>query len=62
VHKNLILVFTQERLHLLANAVADDINHRLLALNEAHKIGDNQRGVIIQDAIERLGRANPSLK
>ncbi|CDO34972.1 DEAD/DEAH box helicase [Novosphingobium sp. KN65.2] len=58
----LILVFTQERLHLLANLVGDDIAIDLLIVDEAHKIGDNQRGVILQDAIERIGRANPALK
>lgn len=58
----LILVFTQERLHLLANALADSIAFDLLIVDEAHKIGDNQRGVILQDAIERASRSNSSLK
>jgi superfamily II DNA/RNA helicase len=58
----LILVFTQERLHLLANILSDEIAIDLLIVDEAHKIGDNQRGVILQDAIERAGRANPALK
>lgn len=60
--KKLILVFTQERLHLLANALGDAVNVGLLVVDEAHKIGDNQRGVILQDAIERLERANGGLK
>ena len=58
----LILVFTQERLHLLANIVGDAIAIDLLIVDEAHKIGDNQRGVILQDAIERISRTNPALK
>lgn len=58
----LILIFTQERLHLLANILSDSIMIDLLIVDEAHKIGDNQRGVILQDAIERAGRANPELK
>ena len=57
-----ILVFTQERLHLLANALGDALSIDLLIVDEAHKIGDNQRGVILQDAIERATRANPKLK
>jgi len=57
----LIFVFTQERLHLLANVLGDAIAIDLLIVDEAHKVGDNQRGVILQDAIERVGRANPSL-
>ncbi|WP_420381388.1 DEAD/DEAH box helicase [Novosphingobium sp.] len=60
--KKLILVFTQERLHLLANALGKDIRVDLLIVDEAHKIGDNQRGVILQDAIERLERSNDDLK
>lgn len=57
-----ILVFTQERLHLLANVLGDELSVDLLIVDEAHKIGDNQRGVILQDAIERATRANPKLK
>lgn len=57
-----ILVFTQERLHLLANALSDAFLIDLLIVDEAHKIGDNQRGVILQDAIERATRVNPKLK
>ena len=60
--KKLILVFTQERLHLLANVLGKDVNVDLLIVDEAHKIGDNQRGVILQDAIERVERANSALK
>ncbi|MFO6224722.1 DEAD/DEAH box helicase, partial [Pseudomonas aeruginosa] len=58
----MILVFTQERLHLLANVLGDMFLIDLLIVDEAHKIGDNQRGVILQDAIERATRANPKLK
>lgn len=57
-----ILVFTQERLHLLANVLGDVFSIDLLIVDEAHKIGDSQRGVILQDAIERVTRANPRLK
>lgn len=58
----LILVFTQERLHLLANVLGDAVGIDLLIVDEAQKIGDKQRGVILQDAIERCSRANPGLK
>ena len=57
-----ILVFTQERLHLLANILNDAIAIDLLIVDEAHKIGDNQRGVVLQDAIEHVSRANSALK
>ncbi|HEY7811398.1 MAG TPA: DEAD/DEAH box helicase [Allosphingosinicella sp.] len=58
----LILVLTQERLHLLANILADAVSVDLLIVDEAHKIGDHQRGVILQEAIERVSRSNPDLK
>jgi replicative superfamily II helicase len=57
-----ILVLTQARLHLLANAIGGAFKVDLLVVDEAHKIGDNQRGVILQDAIERVSRSNPALK
>ncbi len=57
-----ILVFTQERMHLLANVLGNELSIDLLIVDEAHKIGDNQRGVILQDAIERATRGNPKLK
>lgn len=58
----LVLVFTQERLHLLANVLGADFSIDLLIVDEAHKIGDHQRGVILQDAIERVSRANSQVK
>lgn len=60
--KSIIFVFTQERLHLLANALEEFFAVDLLVVDEAHKIGDNQRGVVLQDAVERLSRTNPNLK
>ncbi|WDR00857.1 DEAD/DEAH box helicase [Devosia sp. J2-20] len=57
-----IFVFTQERLHLLANLLSDKFNVDVLIVDEAHKIGDNQRGVILQDAIERTSRSSPELR
>ena len=57
-----ILVLTQERLHLFANVLGNSFSTDLLIVDEAHKIGDNQRGVILQDAIERATRANSKVK
>ena len=60
--KKAVFVFTQERLHLLANLLGENLTVDLLIVDEAHKIGDNQRGVILQDAVERVSRANPAMK
>ncbi|MGR7995085.1 DEAD/DEAH box helicase [Xanthobacter sp. ZOL 2024] len=57
----LILVLTQERMHLLANVLGGEFSVDLMIVDEAHKIGDGGRGVILQDAIERASRLNPKM-
>ncbi|MCJ2116624.1 DEAD/DEAH box helicase [Methylobacterium sp. J-001] len=58
----LILVFTQERFHLFANTLHDQVKIDLLIVDEAHKIGDVRRGVVLQDAVERALRASPAVR
>lgn len=60
--KKAVYVLTQERLHLLANLLGENFSVDLLIVDEAHKIGDSQRGVILQDAIERVSRQNLNMK
>ncbi|WP_126976679.1 DEAD/DEAH box helicase [Frigidibacter oleivorans] len=60
--KKAVFVFTQERLHLLTNLLGENLRVDLLVVDEAHKIGDNQRGVILQDAVERVSRLNAAMK
>ncbi|MEJ6849852.1 DEAD/DEAH box helicase [Sinorhizobium fredii] len=60
--KKCVFVFTQERLHLLANLLQERVDIDLVVVDEAHKIGDPQRGVILQDAIERLLRSSPNMR
>jgi len=57
-----IYVLTQERIHLLVNELGDEANFDLLVVDEAQKISDNRRGVILQDAIDRVVRINPEIK
>lgn len=57
-----IFVFTQERLHLLTNILQDDFVVDLMVVDEAHKIGDVQRGVVLQDAVERVHNINPDIR
>lgn len=61
-HRRAIFVFTQERLHLFANSIASGPVVDLLIVDEAHKVGDKLRGVVLQDAVERLTRVNGSIK
>jgi superfamily II DNA/RNA helicase len=56
-----VLVFTQERLHILLSSHSD-LDVRALIVDEAHKVGDRQRGVLLQDVIERLGEMNKELR
>lgn len=57
-----VFVFTQERLHILLSARPAGLSVRTLIVDEAHKVGDRQRGVLLQDVIERLEAANPDLR
>ncbi len=56
-----VFVFTQERLHILLSSHPDLAVHTLV-VDEAHKVGDRQRGVLLQDVIERLGQVNAKLR
>lgn len=53
-----ILVFTQERLQVFLNAAGTTPIFDIVIVDEAHKISDGTRGVILQDAIERLAVEN----
>ena len=58
--KPTILVFTQERLHLFMNGQDADTKIDVTIIDEAQKISDGSRGVILQDAVERILRTNSS--
>ena len=49
-----LLVFTQERLHLFLNAFETPPPIEVTIVDEAQKLSDGVRGVILQDAIERV--------
>ena len=56
-----VFVFTQERLHWFLygnNSTRID----LLIVDEAHKIEDGNRGILLQQKIEDVVKANPSVK
>lgn len=56
-----VLVLTQERFHLLQSA-RPELKVDLLVVDEAHKLGDKQRGVLLQQVIDRSVSANPSVR
>lgn len=55
-----ILVFTQERLHGFLNSMQNLPNVDVMLVDEVQKIGDGLRGVILQDAVERVVRSSPN--
>lgn len=57
-----IAVFTQERLHIFLNAGQEPHPFDIAIMDEAQKLSDERRGVILQDAIERVIRANSNCK
>ena len=57
-----VLVFTQERLHYFLRHLGNAIPLHAIIVDEAHKIGDRHRGVLLQDVIEQASRLNPAAK
>jgi hypothetical protein len=55
-------VFTQERLHLFLSTFSTPPHIDFIIVDEAHKVGDGQRGVLLQDVLERVTSTNPALK
>lgn len=53
-----VAVFTQERLHIFMNTSKRPHSFDIAIVDEAQKLSDERRGVILQDAIERVVRAN----
>jgi hypothetical protein len=57
----IVLVLTQERLlDAMANNLLDNVD--VLVVDEAQKISDPKRGVLIEDAVEELVEKNPCMK
>ncbi|WP_423409013.1 DEAD/DEAH box helicase [Heyndrickxia sp. MSNUG] len=56
-----IFIFTQERLQWLLTE-EKDLTVNMLIVDEAQKIGDGSRGVLLQQVIEDVGRKNPKGK
>ncbi len=54
-----VFVFTQERFHILLGERSTNLHVDLLVVDEAQKIGDDYRGVLLQQAIETTVHRNP---
>ncbi len=63
LQKSNIFVFTQERLHwFLINNSETPIKIDLLIIDEAHKIEDGNRGILLQQKLEELVAENDNIK
>ncbi len=57
-----IYVLTQERAQLLLSAMKLNDEVELVIVDEAQAIGDDSRGMILQDVVEKIREANPSAR
>ncbi|HEX6860510.1 MAG TPA: DEAD/DEAH box helicase [Caulobacteraceae bacterium] len=55
-------IFTQERLHLFMTHHPDEAIFDALVVDEAHKVGDGHRGVLLQEVIERAASDNANIQ
>lgn len=60
-NKSNVFVFTQERLHWFLIGNSSALTH-LLIIDEAHKIEDGNRGILLQQKLEEIVQRNPLLK
>lgn len=56
-----VFVLTQERMLLLLSR-HPGITFSALIVDEAHKLGDRQRGILLQEVIDRVRESSPSAK
>lgn len=60
--KRNILVFTQERLHLFLNGTNHSQKVDVLIVDEAHKVEDESRGILLEQVIDQSVRRNSQIK
>ena len=53
-----VFVFTQERLHYHIQLFGPE-GIDAIVVDEAHKVGDSHRGILLQDVVEQVAAANP---
>jgi hypothetical protein len=61
LNKRTLFVLTQERLHVLLNRFPKLVLHSII-VDEAQKVGDNTRGILLQQAVAKCLNRNPRLK
>lgn len=57
-----VFVFTQERFQVLLSELHEEVDIDLLIIDEAQKVGDSYRGVLLQQVIETVTSGNENAK
>lgn len=57
-----IFVLTQERLSALLSTSSDNLTFDIVVVDEAQNIGDDARGMILQDCLERISQTSTKTK
>lgn len=60
--KRCIFILTQERLNQLCSNVKNNLNMNLIVIDEAQKIADGSRGILLQYSIDRVKEIWPQIK
>lgn len=60
--KNYLFIFTQERLQILLSSMPEPPGIDIIIVDEAHKIADSQRGVLLQHVLEDVFEHNQNSK
>ncbi|WP_073563277.1 DEAD/DEAH box helicase [Archangium sp. Cb G35] len=60
--KSNLFIFTQERLHWLLNEAPSAFKPHLIIIDEAQKIGDGARGILLQQVLEETARRSPGAR
>ncbi|MDB4877624.1 MAG: box helicase protein [Gemmatimonadetes bacterium] len=58
----MVFVFTQERFHLLQSEAPAEFTPDIVVVDEAQKVGDGARGVLLQDVLDAVIRRSPRVR
>lgn len=61
-NKSNLFIFTQERLQIFLSDIEEDFIFNLIIVDEAQKVGDGPRGILLEQAIDSAVHSNPSCK
>lgn len=57
-----LLILTQERYHFLRNLLRHSLAPEVVVVDEAQKIGDGSRGILLEQVLESIRNESPSTK